>query len=377
MAPVAVIEVVRYGFGMLFATRVDGWCETRGRATVLRRLLICENLGVVLGALLSRAALGDLGSPAFWAAAACFGADAVCSSALQTLVGKVSVRSLASSARADTNAKLVRLDMAVALGCPVAVGALAQWRGRHDAAAAVAVAHVLGGLCVFACSARFRACAAGAPPPPPGPAGAPAAGEGRRAVRRLDPFARGCLDAYCLLYVTVLSPHGVTVAWLRGVRRTDPAVIGAFQTLAQGVGLAATYATPRLVRRAGARRAARGANLGQAACAALAVLALYRGRERLFLAGLCASRFGLWAFDLLEREILQTAAASDKQCMALFAEQSCRTSMASLAIFGASAYLSDAARFPYLLGASLLTLAASAVVLDRGARRADALGKRA
>jgi hypothetical protein len=59
VAPVAVIEVVRYGFGMLFATKVAEWCETQGHSKVLRRLLICENLGVVLGALLSRAALGD------------------------------------------------------------------------------------------------------------------------------------------------------------------------------------------------------------------------------------------------------------------------------------------------------------------------------
>jgi hypothetical protein len=47
-----------------------------------------------------------------------------------------------------------------------------------------------------------------------------------------------------------------------------------------------------------------------------------------------------------------------------------------LLIFGASAYLSDAEKFPYLLGASLLTLVVSMVVLDRGARRADALAKR-
>ena len=62
--------------------------------------------------------------------------------------------------------------------------------------------------------------------------------------------------------------------------------------------------------------------------------------------------------------------------MALFAEQSRRTSAASLLIFGASAYLSDAEKFPYLLGASLLTLVVSMLVLDRGARRADALAKR-
>ena len=44
--------------------------------------------------------------------------------------------------------------------------------------------------------------------------------------------------------------------------------------------------------------------------------------------------------------------------------------------FGASAYLSDAEKFPYLLGASLATLVVSMLVLDRGARRADALAKR-
>jgi hypothetical protein len=196
------------------------------------------------------------------------------------------------------------------------------------------------------------------------------------AVKKLDPFARGCLGCYCLLYFTVLSPHGVTVAWLRGVRRTDAAVIGLFQTLAQGVGLLATFATPFLVERTGVRKAARVSNAAQVVSAALSVLALYHGHEKIFLAGLCASRFGLWAFDLLEREILQTAARSDDQCMALFAEQSRRTSAASLLIFGASAYLSDAEKFPYLLGASLLTLVVSMLVLDRGARRADAPAKR-
>ena len=397
VAPVAVIEVVRYGFGMLFATKVAEWCETRGHSKVLRRLLICENLGVVLGALLSRAALGDLGNPAFWAAAVFFGVDAVCSSALQTLVGKVAVRSLSSSIQAtrlaETNARLVRLDMAVALSCPLVVGYLSKRHGGlrglhcHDddchahhfgAAAALAVAHVIGGIAVFLCSGEFRSCLSDSPPPSPRSVipKSPSKLEGMNAVKKLDPFARGCLGCYCLLYFTVLSPHGVTVAWLRGVRRTDAAVIGLFQTLAQGVGLLATFATPFLVERTGVRKAARVSNAAQVVSAALSVLALYHGHEKIFLAGLCASRFGLWAFDLLEREILQTAARSDDQCMALFAEQSRRTSAASLLIFGASAYLSDAEKFPYLLGASLLTLVVSMLVLDRGARRADAPAKR-
>ena len=397
VAPVAVIEVVRHGFGMLFATKVAEWCETQGHSKVLRRLLICENLGVVLGALLSRAALGDLGNPAFWAAAVFFGVDAVCSSALQTLVGKVAVRSLSSSIQAtrlaETNARLVRLDMAVALSCPLVVGYLSKRHGGlrglhcHDddchahhfgAAAALAVSHVIGGVAVFICSGKFRACLSDSPPPSPRSVipKSPSKLEGLNAVRKLDPFARGCLDCYCLLYFTVLSPHGVTVAWLRGVRRTDAAVIGLFQTLAQGAGLLATFFTPFVVERTGARKAARVSNAAQVVCAALSVFALYHGHEKVFLAGLCASRFGLWAFDLLEREILQTAARSDDQCMALFAEQSRRTSAASLLIFGASAYLSDAEKFPYLLGASLLTLVVSMLVLDRGARRADALAKR-
>ena len=66
------------------------------------------------------------------------------------------------------------------------------------------------------------------------------------------------------------------------------------------------------------------------------------------------------------------AAPNDSACLALFAEQSKRTSAASLAIFGASAWLSGAETFPYLLGASLATLGVAAFILDRGARAAAA-----
>ena len=271
------------------------------------------------------------------------------------------------AARGDERAISVRLDMAVALSCPLVVGYLSKRHGGlrglhcHDddchahhfgAAAALAVSHVIGGVAVFICSGKFRSCLSDSPPPSPRSVipKSPSKLEGLNAVKKLDPFARGCLDCYCLLYFTVLSPHGVTVAWLRGVRRTDAAVIGLFQTLAQGAGLLATFFTPFVVERTGARKAAAACRTLHKFCAALSVFALYHGHEKVFLAGLCASRFGLWAFDLLEREILQTAAASDDQCMALFAEQSRRTSAASFLIFGASAYLSDAEKFPYLLG---------------------------
>ena len=110
-----------------------------------------------------------------------------------------------------------------------------------------------------------------------------------------------------------------------------------------GRGLLATFDHAIFRREDGrAKSRARVSNAAQVVSAALSVLALYHGHEKIFLAGLCASRFGLWAFDLLEREILQTAARSDDQCMALFAEQSRRTSAASLLIFGASACPFDA-----------------------------------
>ena len=174
---------------------------------------------------MSRAALGDLGNPAFWAAAVFFGVDAVCSSALQTLVGKVAVRSLSSSIQAtrlaETNARLVRLDMAVALSCPLVVGYLSKRHGGlrglhcHDddchahhfgAAAALAVSHVIGGIAVFLCSGKFRSCLSDSPPPSPRSVipKSPSKLEGLNAVKKLDPFARGCLDCYCLLYLSLI-----------------------------------------------------------------------------------------------------------------------------------------------------------------------------
>ena len=383
VAPVAVIEVARHLAGMLFSTSVADACERRGARTVLWLLLLCENAGVLLGAFCSTAAGGAfLSKPVFWLSAACFGVDAVCSDALRTLVGKVSVRALtgavggskqAKGLLATTNAALVRLDMVVALATPVVVGACASKLGNVGAAKAFALLHVVGCFGVLGCATRFHATlddhGKKLDDKPAAPARTPSGSAilgAKETLKRLSPFARGTMDCYCLLYFTVLSPHGVTIAWLRGVRRMDATLIGAFQTAAQAAGLAATYATPKLIAALGLPGAARGSNALQLGANALGVAALVSGRSAVFLGSLVVSRLGLWAFDLVEREVLQTAASGDEACLALFAEQNKRTSAASLLMFGASAVFSGAATFPYLIAASLANLFVASFLLNRG-----------
>lgn len=239
----------------------------------------------------------------------CFGADAVASAALQALVGKVAVRRLVgkgggANAAARANAAVVRLDMAIATCCPLVVGVTTAALGHDGAAYALAAAHVAGAVGVLVCAREFYGSApadadAYSPPPPPSVPGA---------IARLDPFTRGAVDCYCLLYFTVLSPHGVTVAWLRGVAGASPATIGAFQSAAQAAGLLATVATPRAVARHGTRRVALASNALQLAANGAGVAALLVfDAPPLFLAALVLSRLGLWAYDLVERELLQTS----------------------------------------------------------------------
>jgi hypothetical protein len=155
------------------------------------------------------------------------------------------------------------------------------------------------------------------------------------------------MGAYVSLYLTVLSPGGLLVAWLRGgPAQLSPAAIGAFRAAMQLAGLAGTVAAPFAINRLGLLRALGASQLFQCACV-LAASQLFWRIENLapaaaaaaaaaatgttgttalssppgatslgssaplcFLAALCCSRVGLWGVDLSELQILQTGFSS-------------------------------------------------------------------
>lgn len=120
--------------------------------------------------------------------------------------------------------------------------------------------------------------------------------------------------AYVLLYLTVLSPGGVMTAYLE-FQNMNEIVIALFTGFGALVGLAATFATPPLIERFSLRR------VGLYALAAqLGVLIpcfipfIWSGLPVAILPTTVAlSRFGLWAFDLVEVQLMQTYVSDEKR----------------------------------------------------------------
>ena len=136
-------------------------------------------------------------------------------------------------------------------------------------------------------------------------------------------------------------------------------------------GLLATRAFAPLVRSAGLVRTGAVAVLAQLACLALGVLpqvALGDGGGggggaglRVLAAGLVASRFGLWLFDLAVNQLIQEGAAQD-ELGAVSGAQASLQSLFQMLAYGAGAAVWQPARFPLLMAGSLGAVAAAAAL---------------
>jgi iron-regulated transporter 1 len=172
------------------------------------------------------------------------------------------------------------------------------------------------------------------------------------------------MAAYALLWLTILSPHGVLLAaWLKTEWGMSEAAIGIFRGLGAVFGLAATLVFPRVLRRFGLVGAARLFIIAEAICLIGAGLALYLGKPffTLFAALILFSRIGLYGFSLGETEIRQvTIAPSVRGRVNGFA--SALTSLATLGVYGAGTLLGDAAEYPLLVYGSVAFVCCGALV---------------
>jgi iron-regulated transporter 1 len=209
------------------------------------------------------------------------------------------------------------------------------------------------------------------------------------------------LIAYALLYFTVLSPSGVTAGWLAS-QGVPMGKLAAAQSFSQAVGAFSAYITPTLISRFGLGYCTQRVQFFQTACLLLAVFGLSMSRQipvspsflsfsvdgenfgdntgsrhsyslpgqlilnplEVFMLGLALSRFGLWSFDLCEREVLQLQ-TTDNNRVEVLAGEKMACQIASLLMSLVSVSFDRPGDFLTLVALSLAAVGSASVILFR------------
>jgi len=352
-------------------------------------LLALENASILAaGALLVQFRLpagctgGEAGctaqvTPSFYAAAALLAVDQSCSGVLENLVVKEWSAVVASeetrtapvlptakgsdgaaataareSALAELNSRMSQIDLGVGVLVPIVVSSLlAHGTGPSvlwllllwHAVSAVAISLLAARLCAVCpdCSASpgggDRTASPSAMQPDHRHSSKKTAGSLDQAwveFSALPRVARWNVVAYVILYVSVISPSGLTVAWLRANGVTI-AGTAALRSAVQVAGFCGTVVAPSLIRATGLVRAAVTAQGAQAVFVGVACLACLAQAVQPFMVGLVMSRLGLWAYDLCERQLVQggvgASGGSPRGTQMVFAAERCGTQLMGLA----------------------------------------------
>lgn len=180
--------------------------------------------------------------------------------------------------------------------------------------------------------------------------------DGWRAYFR-QPIFRSSLS-YVLLYLTVLSPGGVMTAYLEFCNM-NALVIALFTGLGALVGLAATFVTPPLIEKFSLRRTGLYSLISQ-----FVVLLFSLGPFVLPVpievlpTAVALSRFGLWAFDLVEVQLMQTY-VSDLERGQVSAVEYSLANLLSVGAFSLGIIVPDPRNFHILVLISLSCVAMS------------------
>lgn len=169
------------------------------------------------------------------------------------------------------------------------------------------------------------------------------------------------VSAYALLWLSVLSPHGVLLtAFLSSGWQLSAPLLGAFRGLGAVFGLLATLLYPSLHQRLGLRLASQSFIVFQATALVFAFAAFLIGGEAGqlgFLALILFSRVGLYGFSLGEMELRQRL-IPEHQRGEINGVAQALTGLATLVVFGLGIIFATPESFVYLVAISV-----SAVVL--------------
>ena len=173
--------------------------------------------------------------------------------------------------------------------------------------------------------------------------------------------------AYALLWLSALSPHGVLLtSFLKGGWQLSEFTLGLFRGFGALFGLVATLVFPPVVRQFGVFKGSLFFICLQAATLLLALpFFLSHALDGLvFLALILVSRIGLYGFSMGEMEIRQRTIAAGLRGR-INGVASALTSFATLLLFGAGTLVEGHEQFAWMVGLSVFSVCAAAVVYFR------------
>lgn len=165
--------------------------------------------------------------------------------------------------------------------------------------------------------------------------------------------------AYALLYFTALSPHGIPLtAYLASRGGVEPLALAVFRGCGAAAGILGLTTFELLKDRVGLRAASVAHLAGQCACVLGAACAFDAGGTELFMAGVVASRVGLYGFDVGFME-LQQRNVEEKARNAVGAVDQALTSVAEFAVYACALHVTSASAMAGLTWASAASVAAA------------------
>jgi iron-regulated transporter 1 len=390
--------LIRTGQSFL-APRVGRFIDRRPRLTVARWGIGLQTAGLVLGVVgITACAAAAPGSDLGWngTSVVLFAAVTVAGlvSSLGALIMEIAVASdviptiIAPAELAAVNSRLKQIDLATEVGSPILAGLLLTLAtpsvpllgfllvGLWNVLSFGPEYWLIGSVLKESSALAHKEVVA---------QGVVPASLGARLVRGWRDFFRQpvmpAMLAFALLWLSVLSPHGVILTtYLKGAWHLPEVTIGIFRGLGAVFGLGATYLFPVLERRLGLIAASRALLTSQAVLLLLALGAFHEGSQagRLgFLALILFSRIGMYGFSLGETQIRQLGIAEGVRGE-VNAFAAALTSVATLGLYGMGALWTNPEDFHTLVALSVtcVTLAAAVFAFWTGRPQAKRLGVR-
>lgn len=171
--------------------------------------------------------------------------------------------------------------------------------------------------------------------------------------------------SYALLWLSVLSPHGVLLAgYLKDQMSMPESEIGLFRGLGALFGLISTVSFPYFVEKMGLIKSSKGHLVFQGVTLVVAIIAFYLNHSfaiYVFLGCILLSRIGLYGFSNGEFELRQRLIPEAKRGE-LNSLSYLMTTLATLVLFAAGSLLPDTEDFKYLVYGSLAAVIAANIV---------------
>jgi iron-regulated transporter 1 len=171
--------------------------------------------------------------------------------------------------------------------------------------------------------------------------------------------------SYALLWLSVLSPHGVLLAgYLKDQMSMPESEIGLFRGLGALFGLISTISFPYLVGKIGLIKSSKSHLVFQGVTLVIGIIAFYLNHSfaiYIFLGCILLSRIGLYGFSNGEFELRQRLIPEAKRGE-LNSLSHLMTTLATLVLFAVGSLLPDTADFKYLVYGSLAAVIAANVV---------------